>query len=182
MSVAHQVCPRLSPKASLNFTNMLTPITGSQTLLTLPRLLHYLVTGSFFDKQECTHGNNYEKREFLMTRKHRLKPHDVCAVPFPRSLYTFRLNLDPNDTTSFFYLKNKKLISTSILDWLWPGLWIIGAHASWPEGRIVESDLVDVLILPALMNEVISCGKFIHHSIPSPHNFFDTCSSLLHPL
>lgn len=88
MSVAHQVCPRLSPKASLNFTNMLTPITGSQTLLTLPRLLHYLVTGSFFDKQECTHGNNYEKREFLMTRKHRLKPHDVCAVPFPVSYFT----------------------------------------------------------------------------------------------
>ncbi|KAJ3918564.1 hypothetical protein F5877DRAFT_42319 [Lentinula edodes] len=164
--------------ASASSSSTLTPVTGSSENSSV-----------VLDDYEYTHGDKYEAKENWITRKHRLKLHPYGAdAPYMQSYdsvslsadrYTHLLlrRLNPNGTPSFYdYVKNKKPIPSSILDLgCGEGHWIIDAHASWPEARIVGFDLVDVILPEVRHNERLHFvrGNFIRYPLPFPHSSFD---------
>ncbi|KAJ3890435.1 S-adenosyl-L-methionine-dependent methyltransferase [Lentinula edodes] len=164
--------------ASASSSTTLTPVTGSSENSSV-----------VLDDYEYTHGDKYEAKENWITRKHRLKLHPYGAdAPYMQSYdsvslsadrYTHLLlrRLNPNGTPSFYdYVKNKKPIPSSILDLgCGEGHWIIDAHASWPEARIVGFDLVDVILPEVRNNERLHFvrGNFIRYPLPFPHSSFD---------
>ncbi|KAJ4477928.1 hypothetical protein C8R41DRAFT_922931 [Lentinula lateritia] len=164
--------------ASASSSTTLNPVTGSSENSSV-----------VLDDYEYTHGDKYEAKENWITRKHRLKLHPYGAdAPYMQSYdsvslsadrYTHLLlrRLNPNGTPSFYdYVKNKKPIPSSILDLgCGEGHWIIDAHASWPEARIVGFDLVDVILPEVRNNERLHFvrGNFIRYPLPFPHSSFD---------
>ncbi|KAJ3857257.1 hypothetical protein EV368DRAFT_30559 [Lentinula lateritia] len=181
--------------ASASSSSALTPVTGSSENSSV-----------VLDDYEYTHGDKYEAKENWITRKHRLKLHPYGAdAPYMQSYdsvslsadrYTHMLlrRLNPNGTPSFYdYVKNKKPIPSSILDLgCGEGHWIIDAHSSWPEARIVGFDLVDVILPEVRHNERLhfvrgnlcvfvnlSVIRFLYvfpsirYPLPFPHSTFD---------
>ncbi|KAJ4485674.1 hypothetical protein J3R30DRAFT_3283827 [Lentinula aciculospora] len=155
-----------------------TPVTGSPE-----------TSSTNLDDYEYTHGDRYEVKENWITRKHRLKLHPYGAeAPYMQSYDSVSLSVDrythvllrrlnSNGTPSFYdYVKHKKPIPTSILDLgCGEGHWILDAHASWPEARIVGFDLVDVILPAVRQNDHLSFvrGNFIRYPLPFPHSSFD---------